>query len=128
MLDYDKNIATVNHMTKSKVLIAKSKRGVDDNGIKNIYFEKLDANLNRKITTANHMTNLKELHTYGFCGIDNNGIKNINLEILDASSNQKITDEKHMTDLKELWMNKNHGTLPINAKKSKRYYHQLMRT
>ena len=57
-------------MTKLKVLYASHKSGINDEGIKNLNLEKLNAYNNSKITNVNHMTKLKELDARGDCGID----------------------------------------------------------
>ena len=69
-------------MTKLKELYAEDECGIDDQGIKGLNLEKLDANYNSKITNVNFMTKLKELYDEDDCGIDDQGIKGLNLEKL----------------------------------------------
>jgi hypothetical protein len=76
--------------------------GINDEGIKNLNLEKLNARNNSKITNINHMTKLKELDAGRNCGTDDGEIKNLNLEKLYAQLNSKIRNINHMTKLKEL--------------------------
>jgi hypothetical protein len=68
--------------------------GVNDDGIKNLNLEILEADSNPKITNVNHMRNLSELDASNNSGIDDFGIKKINLKKLKAYNNANISNKK----------------------------------
>lgn len=116
-LDYNENITRISHMSNLKVLSIKwyakyeiltdsdsdyPMSGIDDNELKMLNLEELNANNNPRVTDLSHMSNLRILQIKGRSGVNQEKIKNINVCELHLNDNKKVTDLNHMDKLKIL--------------------------
>lgn len=103
----NRNITSLNHCKKLKVLTARSYSGLTNEGISKLYnLEDVDLTDNQKINRIDHLKKLRVLNISGINSVvNNNDIKNLNLYALDATNNSTIDDINHMNKLKILIAN-----------------------
>lgn len=106
-VSYNPYIKTLNDFSQLRVLSARGKCGLTNQGISKLReLRDLDLTDNPTINKIGHLKKLRVLNAYGKdCVIDDNSIKTLNLHALDVTQNSNVTNINHMSRLKILMAN-----------------------
>lgn len=96
------NVKNVNWITNLKILWARNKCGINQEGIKGLNLIELCITNNKSISNVSWMINLKKLEAGGESSLWQYGLGKLDLVQLDVCNNQSIIHVAWMTNLRKL--------------------------